>query len=131
MHSLKVKNHNSNSFVFCMSSITSKKFCLCVCVYSLTIQTCTFFTEHPSKCEEGKNQERERDRQHLQLSQKRCHLHPLPQLCADSERLVCGITCCPTKVTSPPTTDSVKIRIEHLPKVSYWSIDVDHHTAAS
>ncbi|TDH16352.1 hypothetical protein EPR50_G00019010 [Perca flavescens] len=45
-----------------------------------TICACTLLIEHPSECEEGKRQEREHDRQHLQLSEWRCHLHPLPQL---------------------------------------------------
>lgn len=63
--------------------------CVCVFVCSRTIRVCTFLTERSSKCEEGENQEREHDRQHLQLSQWRCHLQPLPQLCVDSERLMC------------------------------------------
>lgn len=66
--------------------------CGCMCVCSHTIWVCTLLTEHPSKCEEGENQEREHDRQHLQLSSKcRCHVHPLPQLCVNSECLICQI----------------------------------------
>lgn len=42
-----------------------------VCVCSRTVGDVTFLAQHPGECGEGKDQEREQDDQHLQLSQRR------------------------------------------------------------
>lgn len=48
---------------------------MCVCVFpgSLTFSVRTFFADHPSECEERKNQDGEHDGPHLELGEQGGH----------------------------------------------------------